>query len=74
MVHLRAVVDLQNRSMRKNVVISRTVEEIAETSEKCIQKAQDFIQGKLQVHDEIEIKTAQHMGIQKGNRPMVAKL
>ena len=69
-----AVVDLQNRSMRKNVVISRIVKEIAEMSDQCIQKVQDFIQGKLQVHDEIEIKTAHLMAMQNGNRPMVAKL
>ena len=31
------------------------------------------MQDKLQVHDEIEIKTAHHMGMQKGNRTMVAK-
>ena len=68
----REVVDLQN--MRKNILISGIVEEIAEMSDQCIQKVQDFIQDKLQAHDEIEIKTAHHMGIQKGNRPMVAKL
>ena len=47
----RAVVDLQNRSMRKNVVISGIVEEIAEMSDQCIQKVQDFIQDKVQVLD-----------------------
>ena len=70
----RAVIDLQNRSMRKNVVISGIVEEIAEMPDQCMQKVQDFIQDKLQVHGEIEIKTAHCMGIQKGNRSMVAKL
>ena len=63
----RAVDDLQNRSMRKNVVISGIVEEIAEMSDQCIHEVQDFIQDKLQVHDEIEIKTAHCMVIQKGN-------
>ena len=48
----RAVVDLQNRSMWKTVVISGIVEEIAEMLNQCIQKVQDFIQDKLQVHDE----------------------
>ena len=43
-------------------------------SDQCIQKVQDFIKDKLHVHDEIEIKTAHWMGIQNGNRPMVATL
>ena len=57
-----------------NVVISGTVKEIAEMSDQCIQRLQDFIQDKLHVHDEREIKTSHWIGIQKRNRPKVAKL
>lgn len=70
------LLDLQTRSMRKNLIISGLEESRDETPDQLLETVRQFIAEKLKVQEDVQLKTAHRLNYQDGSecKPVVFKL
>lgn len=69
-------IQMQARSMRKNVIISGIPEPLNETSDQLLTAVKDFICNQLKIQEEIPVKVCHRLNYVDGAeyRPVIVKL